>query len=219
MTLSMRYVIKHTESILSDFITKVDKISTERKINECEGFKDMPALIILSEEEEKKVTEMYANGMSLTKLYKNYGYGYTVVRRALANQGVEEREERHPRLVLPQEEVKEILKLHEAGWGIHKIGRLLGRGQETVRRVIEESRSDWHRKKKPIEPPKPKPRKHIEEGDVIDCDIDGRRCIYRNRSSVDYKCDYCSRTGSLRGGSPHECSKWKVMQRGAEKRG
>lgn len=112
----------------------------------------MPPLKILTEEEEKKICDLYQSGASFNQLYKRYGYTSPVAKRILKK--------------------AEILK------------RPI---EEKVTKVSE-----------------------IKQGQPIDCNKDGKKCIYKNKGcgkSV-FLCDYCSITGNLRGGSPHECVKY-----------
>ena len=49
----------------------------------------------------------------------------------------------------------------------------------------------------------------------IDCNTQGKRCIYRTSSNMahHYLCDYCCIVGKTRGGDPKQCTKYKFQRR------
>ena len=50
----------------------------------------------------------------------------------------------------------------------------------------------------------------LEEGEPINCDTEGKRCIYRAPVTSAGLCDYISKIGKMRGCDPDKCTKWKV---------
>lgn len=165
---------------------------------------------VLNEEEEKQIVELYQSGVSVNLLYKQYSYSWSVVKKVLAKHGIQERVYKREKRELSQEDIKQIIDLHNNCVGIYKIGKLTGQSQKTVQRVLKEYDIDTYMpRKKAVEPEQKKPRKpnEIPEGTPIDCDTEGRKCIYR-ATKAGHLCDYCLLKGQLRGGNPHECVKY-----------
>ena len=52
-----------------------------------------------------------------------------------------------------------------------------------------------------------------QEKEPIDCNKQGRRCVYRAGKHEPNLCDYCLITGHSRGGSPHRCTKYEWGKR------
>lgn len=165
---------------------------------------------IISEEEEKQIVELYKSGISVNVLYRQYGYSWSVVKKVLAKYGVKERVYERKRRELSQEDIKQIIDLHNNCVGIGKIGKLTGQSQKTVQRVLKEYDIDTYQlRKKSVEESEPKARKpsEIPKGAPIDCDTEGEKCIYRATKAW-HLCDYCALKGHSRGGNPHECVKY-----------
>lgn len=58
------------------------------------------------------------------------------------------------------------------------------------------------------------PEKKITAGQPIDCNTQGRRCIYgtaKTQRNI-YLCDYFFKTGTLRGGVPEQCTKYRFKK-------
>lgn len=173
---------------------------------------------VLSEEEEKQITELYQSGMSINALYKKYGYSWAIAKRVLDKYEISPRQYEKASEVT-QEEVEKVIKLHNEGTTPFQIAKIMNRSYITINRILK--KYDWETfqpRGKTDEPEKTKARKASEiiEGTPIDCDTEGRACIYRAPKGC-HLCDYCSHVGKLRGGSPHECTKYVFVKRGGRK--
>ena len=104
---------------------------------------------------------------------------------------------------LTDEEKNRIADLYQSGLSLGVLYRKYGYSNPIVNRVLEEKGI----KKRPRNTIINGTLKPIVQGEPIDCSRQGGRCIYRNKKSG-YLCDYCAMQGVIRGGSPHECTKY-----------
>lgn len=157
------------------------------------------------------VIERYKSGMSINQIYKRYGYAFAWTRGVLVANGVPLRNSmgRAKKKELPEKEIKQIISLYEGGQTIAAIERKVGYSSGLIKRILNENNAQA-----PVEEPKRKPRKMSEiiPGEPIDCDTEGKRCIYRMNNGG-FLCNYCSMVGHSRGGDPHECTKYKFKRK------
>lgn len=130
----------------------------------------MPAAIILTDEEEKKICELYQSGMGFRTIWKKHGYSQSIARRALVKHGVA---------------IRDRLKA----------------GEEARERKKADHKFVPQKKEKIIEDNTDK--------EPIDCNTQGKRCVYKGRvSGGDYICDYLCKVGHSRGCDASQCTKY-----------
>lgn len=56
--------------------------------------------------------------------------------------------------------------------------------------------------------------REIPKGTPINCNSDGKQCIYRAPVNEQHTCDYICKEGKMRGCEPTECTAWSVRKRG-----
>lgn len=106
-----------------------------------------------------------------------------------------------PLKILTNKEELNILELYQKGTSFNQLYTKYGYTTPVAKRVLRK----FGILKRSVEA-----KREIQQGQPIDCNKDGKKCIYRNKGACKsiLLCDYCSITGSLRGGSPHECVKY-----------
>ena len=123
-----------------------------------------------------------------------------------------------PRKEISKEQEQRIISMYESGLSFQTIYEVAGYSTTVLKRVLKENGVATRKSAKQISQEKKKEKpKPIVTGEPIDCDTQGKRCIYRETYSKQFACNYCSFTGKLRGGSPHECTKYKFRQKRGEK--
>ena len=118
---------------------------------------------------------------------------------------------------LSKEQEQRIVSLYESGLSLNAIYEVYGFSHSVAKRTLMKYGVEMRKSARQIAwenagKKKEKP-KEIVIGEPIDCDTQGKRCIYRETHSKQFACNYCSFTGKLRGGSPNECTKYKFRQK------
>lgn len=112
---------------------------------------------------------------------------------------------------------KIIARLYELGYGFAKIAQVVGCNQVTAQKAARNlgipvrNRNNNSKPEEDIEVVYDRLKKEYMEviNEVpINCDKQGKRCVYRARPLAANKCDYCLKMGKMRGGSPEECYKY-----------
>lgn len=135
----------------------------------------MPAAIILTDEEEKEICDLYKSGLGFRKIWKDYGYTQSVATRTLIKHGVPIRDR-----------LKAGAEAREKAKAEHKF---IPREKE---KIIEDANKE-----------------------SIDCDKQGKRCIYKVKiSGGDWVCNYLCSVGHSRGCDAHQCTKYILEKRG-----
>ena len=167
--------------------------------------------IMLSEEEEQRIVELYQSGVSKHKMYKDYKIPYSTAGRVLDKHGIMHQTETRKKIEeMSDEEKALIIKLYQELMPMHKLAKKVGHSSNLCKMVLKENGVALRTANCKYTEKKPKGRKisEIKEGEPIDCDTEGQRCIYRAGVTEKYLCDYCCMNKRSRGGSPHECTKY-----------
>lgn len=172
----------------------------------------MSAKRTTTKEEEDKIVELYTSGISLTKLYKEHKFSFYTVRRVLRERGIQTEESKR-RVVLNDEEIKLMIRLYQDGATLDYISKRIGHSEPVIRRELQENNVP---ERVPTEKKKARKIEDIIPGDPIDCNTEGKKCIYRYNNSV-FLCNYCEMVGHSRGGDPHACTKYEFTGRRARK--
>ena len=114
--------------------------------------------------------------------------------------------------VLSEDEENKIVELYKGGMSQHLLYRKYGYSQIVVQRVLAKHGIKLRTKQeaRALRIPSYACDCNIEPGKPINCTLQGERCIYREvQADVrGYLCDYCNKTGKLRGGSWESCDKY-----------
>ena len=109
-----------------------------------------------------------------------------------------------PLIVLSDTEEKEVCERYKNGDSLATISRRFGFSVVVIKRALDKHGIET-RSRQGIKGTNN--YKTAFNDETIDCNTQGRRCIFRSRI-CDFRCDYMGKTGELRGGSPHECTKY-----------
>lgn len=114
--------------------------------------------------------------------------------------------------VLSEDEENKIVELYKNGMSQFQLYRKYGYPQNIVKRVLAKHGVNLRTKQEArvLRIPSYQCDCNIEPGKPINCTLQGERCIYREvQADVrGYLCDYCNKTGKLRGGSWESCDKY-----------
>lgn len=108
------------------------------------------------------------------------------------------------RVDIPEDELRKYF--FDEKKGAQEIAEIFGCTNQTINARLREYGIRGTSGKKKIEK-----EVKIVPGEVIDCNTQGKKCIYRasKSSARQYLCDYCYLVGKCRGGDPHMCTKYK----------
>ena len=174
--------------------------------------------MIKSEFSNKEVAEMiamYQQGHGLMYIAAHYYSNNGTIRQVLIQNGIAIRARGGYVITAPEDIVRKAIDMYNSGNSINAIGKLVGYSDTTIRKWLTENgvRLKPRGYEKPKQKVEVKTVAEIVEGEPIDCDTQGKRCIYRSKDVNRGLCDYCLTVGRCRGGSPHECTKYKFPEK------
>lgn len=170
---------------------------------------------IFGDKEIAEMKKMYQEGHGLMYIATHFYSNNTTIKNILVDNGVVLRNRGGFEIVAPENVIKKSIDMYKNGKSINEISKFFGYSNTTIRRWLLENGV----KLKPRgydNPNRGKETKNVAEiveGQPIDCNTQGKRCIYRNPDDKNGYCNYCLTVGRCRGGSPHECTKYKFPEK------
>lgn len=174
----------------------------------------MESSIEFTDEQISEMKEMYQQGHGLMYIATHYYSNNETIRRVLIGNGVVLRARGGYAITAPEEIVRKAIDMYNCGNSINAIGKLVGYSDTTIRKWLTENgvRLKPRGYEKPKQKVEVKTVAEIVEGEPIDCDTQGKRCIYRNPDDKNGLCNYCLTVGKCRGGDPHQCTKYEFKK-------
>ena len=169
-----------------------------------------------SEKEVAEIKDMYQQGHGLLHIAAHYYSNNIEIKKVLIQNGITIRGRGGYEINASERLIKKVVNLYQNGYTINTIARNVGYSGTTIRRWLMEN-GVRIRAKNPETDAKVQ-QKNVKEkeiilGEPIDCDTQGKKCIYRNPDEKNGLCNYCLTVGKCRGGSPHECTKYKFPEK------
>ena len=169
-----------------------------------------------SDKEVAEMIEMYQQGHGLMYIAAQYYSNNTTIKQVLTQNGVTIRGRGGFEINASQRLIKRVVNLYQNGYTIDTIAKRVGYSGTTIRRWLMDNGVRIRSKNPETDKKAEQKVKQVKEvilGEPIDCDTQGKKCIYRNPDDKNGLCNYCLTVGKCRGGSPHECTKYKFPEK------
>lgn len=158
-------------------------------------------------ETEKNMVEMYMHGFICEQIRKKFECSSYDVKRALCKNNIYPRKVHAKKYEELQEfERKRICNMYDKGMDIRRISSRTRCSSDIIAQVVfgkadiallyESDVADTDMEEKP----------------PINCDKQGKKCIYKIKLSNCNACDYLCQVGHSRGCEPTECTKYKFRK-------
>lgn len=174
--------------------------------------------INFTESQQKEMIDMYQQGHGLVYVAAQFYSTAGTIRNILIQNGIALRGRGGFEINVSQKLIKKAVDMYQSGYTIDAVAKSVGYSGTTIRKWLMEN-GVRIRARNPVENKRIAQSKNVKKaseviiGEPIDCDTQGKRCIYRSKDENRGLCDYCSIVGRCRGGSPHECTKYKFPEK------